>query len=112
YCRAQECDGARGREGSDLRDDQARPAEPPRPEGDAILLPQERRDGRLHLKVRPGSGPSGPGRHSALIGSEPVSFSVSSTIAVLTCCTDSCGRSTPLTKSDRDFRSGVTTFNM
>ncbi len=49
---------------------------------------------------------------SAQIGSAPVSFSVSSTIAVFTCCTDSCGKSTPLTNSDSDFRSGVTTFRM
>lgn len=46
------------------------------------------------------------------IGNAPVSFSVSSTIAVFTCCTDSCGSKTPLTNSDNDLRSGVTTFRM
>ena len=41
-----------------------------------------------------------------------VSFNVSSTMAVFTCCTDSCGSSTPLTNSASDFRSGVTTFRI
>lgn len=46
------------------------------------------------------------------IGSEPVSLSVSSTMAVFTCWTASCGSNSPLTNSDRAFRFGVTTFRM
>ena len=49
-------------------------------------------------------GTEGSKRPVETIGSAPVSFSVSSTIDVFTCCTESCGSSTSLTKSRQRFQ--------
>ena len=72
------------------------------------LLPHGKKGTRAFPRSQISDGDPKAGHNGRLF----VSFNVSSTIAVFTCCTDSCGSSTPLTNSASDFRSGVTTFRM